>query len=246
MNKLDVIMAPTEQPAYDFQNTTAVVIDVLRAASCICTALANGCTEIIPVAEIDDAWQAAEIFPRPLVLLAGERHGRKINGFDLGNSPKEFQSAVVAGKTIVMTTTNGTRSLLLAQAATRILILSLLNLRSLTNVLRNTEQDIVLVCAGQDKRESLEDTVCAGLLVERLQDQDEQRWQISERAKSAMAQARIHKIDLLAMMQTSPHGEYLNKIGFSDDLEICSRVNAFEVTPIFADGSIRLLTSTTV
>jgi 2-phosphosulfolactate phosphatase len=245
MSKIDVIITPTEQPSYHFENTTAVVIDVLRAASSICTAFANGCTEIIPVAEIEDAWKAAEIFPRPLVLLAGERNGRKISGFDLGNSPKEFQAAVVAGKTIVMTTSHGTRSLLMAAAASRVLILSLLNLRSVTNALRHTEQDIVIVCAGLDKHESLEDTVCAGLLVERLQDLETPPRQITETARTALALARQYKIDLLAMLQASAHGEYLDKIGFSDDLEICSRVNAFDVTPVYEDGSIRSITGKT-
>jgi 2-phosphosulfolactate phosphatase len=237
--KIDVITVPRTLQQRDLENTIVVVIDVLRAASSICTALVNGCSEIIPVADVADAWKAAEIYPRPLVLLAGERNGIKIEGFDLGNSPKEYQRDVVTGKTIVLTTTNGTRALLWAEGATCTLILSLLNLRSVTKYLRTAAHDVLIVCSGQDGEESLEDTVCAGLLVDRLCDLKKDKASITDQARAAMAVSHEHKIDLAAMMYSSPHGAHLQKIGFADDLEICARLNALDVTPIFQNGAIR-------
>jgi len=240
--KIDVFPVPPIAGNLQATNSAAIVIDVLRAASSICTALANGCREIIPVAEPDEAFRMVENFPRPLVLLAGEREGKRINGFDLGNSPKEFQPDVVTGKTIIMTTTNGTRALLWAQDADLVLILSLLNLRSVANFLAATDKDITIICSGQDGAESLEDTVCAGLLVERLQELYSEKPELTDQAQSAMTVANDHKIDLLAMMTAASHGEHLQKIGFADDLEICSRVNALDVVPVFQDGVITAMT----
>ncbi len=239
--KIDVVRDPSSAYQPRLEDSIAVVIDVLRAASTICTALANGCREIIPVAEVADAYDAAAIYPRPLLLFAGERHGRRIDGFDLGNSPKEFQPEVVAGKIIILTTTNGTRALLWAQGAQRTLVLSFLNLHSVISFLSTVDQDVVIICSGQDGEESLEDTVCAGLLVERLQEILKDKLQLTEQARGAAAVDRDHKIDLLAMMIASPHGEHLQKIGYADDLEICSRLNSLDVLPVYTDGAIRLL-----
>jgi 2-phosphosulfolactate phosphatase len=237
---IDVVSVPT-QKRKEWSQHIAVVIDVLRAASSIATALANGCSEIIPVAEVQQAISISEQFPRALLLLAGERNGRRIEGFDLGNSPKEFKSETVAGKTIVMTTTNGTKALLWCEGAEKIYILSLLNLRSVTQSLRNCDKDIVVVCSGQDGEESLEDTVCAGLLIEKLSDLVADQVQLTETAQAARALAQRHKVDLAAMLQHSPHGKTLKHIGFADDLEICSRVNALDVTPVYVDGAIRVM-----
>jgi 2-phosphosulfolactate phosphatase len=237
---IDVVPVPSHQQR-EWTQQVAVVIDVLRAASSIATALANGCSEIIPVAEVQQAFAIAEQVPRALLLLAGERHGRRIEGFDLGNSPKEFKSETVAGKTIVMTTTNGTRALLWCEGAEKIYIMSLLNLRSVTQSLRGLDKDVVIVCSGQDGEESLEDSVCAGLLIEKLCDLFPDQVQLTETAQAARALAQKHKVDLAAMLQQSPHGKVLTHIGFADDLEICSRVNALEVTPVYVDGSIRVM-----
>lgn len=237
---IDVVSVPSPKKK-EWTQQIAIVIDVLRAASSIATALANGCNEIIPVAEAQEAFSFAEQFPRALLLLAGERHGRRIEGFDLGNSPKEFKPETVAGKTIVMTTTNGTRALLWCEGAEKIYILSLLNLRSITQSLRNCDKDIVIVCSGQDGEESLEDTVCAGLLIEKLCDLVPDHVQLTDTAQAARLLAQTHKVDLAAMLQQSPHGKVLKHIGFADDLEICSRVNALDVTPVYVDGAIRVM-----
>ncbi len=236
---IDVVPVPLSTKR-EWTQQVAVVIDVLRAASCMATALANGCSEIIPVAEVQQAVQIAEQVPRAMLLLAGERDGRRIEGFDLGNSPKEFRIDAVAGKTIVMTTTNGTKALLWCEGAEKIYLLSLLNLRSITQALRGMDKDLVIVCSGQDGKETLEDTVCAGLLIEKLFDLAPDRVQLSETAQAARRLAHQHKTDLALMLQQSPHGHYLKHIGFADDLEICSRVNALDVAPVYADGSIRL------
>jgi 2-phosphosulfolactate phosphatase len=175
--KLEVLFTPAEYAtlaARDLRATVCVVFDVLRATSTFATALQNGAKEIIPVAEISEALEIKTT--RPDVLLGGERDGVKIRAaqtggvdFDLGNSPREFTPSKVRGKTIVSTTTNGTRALRACAGAKTILAAAFLNLGDTAEFLRrNPAPDILLICAGTRENAALEDTLAAGALCEIL------------------------------------------------------------------------------
>src|SRR5690554_3052027 len=161
--RIDLAFAVGERDPAEFAGKTVVVIDVLRASSTILTALANGCPEVIPVAEPKEAFALAEKYGRDQVLLGGEREARKIRGFDLGNSPDEYGKEVVAGKKLIFTTTNGAKAFLEAGGAAEILVGAFLNISRVCSYLKKKKREIFLFCAGRKGRLALEDLFCAGI-----------------------------------------------------------------------------------
>src|SRR5437867_5092825 len=170
---IEVLFSPAESSALthrDLGRTTCVVLDILRATTSMMTALANGAEAIIPAGEIPEALAIKE--EKPEVLLAGERNGLRILAdqtggidFDFGNSPREFVAEKVRGKTIVMTTTNGTRALRACAHAETVLIGSFLNLRAIVNwIRRELPPHLILVCSGTHSQATLADTLAAGPL----------------------------------------------------------------------------------
>jgi 2-phosphosulfolactate phosphatase len=173
MKSLEVLFSPAEFEAIkhlDLSATVCVVFDVLRATSSMITALGNRAKEILPVLGIPEAIALRSTHTD--ALLAGEREGLRILegltgsiAFDLGNSPREFQEQVVAGKTIIMTTTNGTRALRACAHANKILVSSFLNLRATVDLLeREPPAHLLLVCSGTNEEAAYEDALCAGPL----------------------------------------------------------------------------------
>jgi 2-phosphosulfolactate phosphatase len=147
-----------------FEGAIAVVLDVLRASTTITHALAAGAASVVPCETVDEARRVAATFPPASVLLGGERGGTRIEGFDLVNSPATYSADVVAGKTVVFTTTNGTRALRHARAARRRLIGCFSNLNGLLDLLIRESSPVHLLCAGTNGRISSEDVLCAGAL----------------------------------------------------------------------------------
>jgi 2-phosphosulfolactate phosphatase len=236
---VDVLFSPKGVKPEDLRDSIVVVIDVLRAATTMATALKNGCAEIIPVENAEKAFALAATLPSRQVLIGGERHGRKVEGFHLGNSPAEYTEDAVSGKTIILTTTNGTRALLLSEKARQILVMALVNLQAVSDVLCRVTTDIVIFCSGTNGEPSLEDTVCAGLLVDRLQTMSAGKIILSGQAQTAMNLAGEHKADLPGMLKTSKHGAYLESIGFGGDLDLCARLDSIAVVPEYQNSSVR-------
>ena len=175
--KIDAILSPAELPAIarrDLQDTACVVFDVLRATSTFVTALHNGAKAVIPVAEITEALALRQ--KQPDILLGGERNGVRIRAaqtggvdFNLGNSPREYTPEKVRGKTIVSTTTNGTRALRACAGAQTVLAASFLNLTATAQFIRQLQPaQIVLVCAGTRENIATEDMLAAGAMCEIL------------------------------------------------------------------------------
>jgi 2-phosphosulfolactate phosphatase len=171
---VSVHLLPSLIPATSLHGRVAVVVDVLRATTVIVRAMAAGCDAVIPCNEIDEARQVAASLPPGKALLAGERDGVPIPGFDLGNSPGDFVPDVCRGRTLVMTTSNGTRAILAASEADRVLICSFANLGATTHALRDANRPIHIVCAGTEGGVSFEDSILAGALV----------WELSLASKS--------------------------------------------------------------
>ena len=170
----------------DLADGAAVVIDLLRASTTICTALAAGATEVTTFLEVADALRAAEAHAgdEPL-MLGGERDGVIIPGFDLGNSPAEYTAQEVFGARVLFATTNGTRALAHARLARRVLVGAIVNLSALVESLQE-EQSVHLLCAGTGGHVTREDQLAAGAIVDALSQHGE--WVLSQPAESVIGE----------------------------------------------------------
>jgi 2-phosphosulfolactate phosphatase len=228
--KIEAILTPAELPALagrDLDGTACVVFDVLRATSTFVTALANGASAIIPVSEISEAVDYRK--KRPDVLLGGERNGVKIRTaegeFDFGNSPREYTPEKVRGRTIVSTTTNGTRALRACAPAKTVLAGSFLNLGATAKFLRDQNfKNVRLVCAGTRENTALEDVLAAGALGEILS-----ATELSDSAQIALATFRQSKGNLAGVISKSENAMRLLAIpDLRDDVEFCLQRDVFD------------------
>lgn len=218
---------------------TVVVVDVLRASTTICAALKNGAKEIIPVVTLETATKIASNLFDGQFLLGGERQGKIIDGFDLGNSPAEYSSEKVDTKSIVFSTTNGTAAIHRSRYAERVLIGGFVNLDLLVqNLTSNLPADLVIVCAGKENVFCIEDALCAGAIITKLTEQNPQieifLTDAGRTSKSIWEQ--LHK-NLKHEIRYSDHGKYLSSIGLESDVELCASLNEFPVLPYLKDGS---------
>jgi 2-phosphosulfolactate phosphatase len=240
MRSLDVLFSPAEFEALkhrELSATVCVVFDVLRATSTMVTALHNGAKEILPVVGIPEA--LAIRLENAEALLAGEREGLLIPmeltggvAFDLGNSPREFQNEVVRGKSIIMTTTNGTRALRACGHAKRILVSSFLNLHATMDFLEKEDPaHLILVCSGTKQEAAYEDTLCAGALCDLLSS----KWGQDGASDSALIARKLFcqdKADLLAAVSQSRNGRrLLSRSELSEDVQFCVQRDVSTIVP---------------
>ena len=240
MNKLETLFTPEEIKNTELAGKLVVIIDVLRASSTIVTALANGCRGLIPILSPDKAKKKAQEFQNERVLLGGEREGIKIEGFDLGNSPREYKRELAKGKTIIFSTTNGVKTLEMVKGAHRIIIGSFLNLQAVCDYCTNYKGDISIICAGRKGKFSLEDTACAGMMINSLKDVfpgDHQ--EIDANLTAQLLYVKFGN-NILEILRKSQHGRYLESIGLGEDLKFCSQMDLFHIVPIFRDGIISI------
>jgi 2-phosphosulfolactate phosphatase len=227
----------------ELSGSTVVVIDLLRATSTICQALASGAREVVPFLEIDDALAAAKSAGRADVVLGGERRGGKIPGFDVGNSPAEYTSEIVGGKRVFITTTNGTRAMHHARLASRVVLGSFLNLSAVVASIKD-EPSVNILCAGTDGSETEEDILAAGAIVHSLCYADA-TWlshDINEAAtmagtawsllntKSRVASRPIRDELALALRDTAG-GRNLIGIGLDQDIVDCAQIDRCGIVP---------------
>jgi 2-phosphosulfolactate phosphatase len=248
---IEVLFAPAEFTALkqrDLRATQCVVFDILRATSSMVTALASGATAVIPVAEISEALTLRE--QQPELLLAGERDGVRIQShltggllFDLGNSPREFTPALVQGRRIAMTTTNGTRALRACAHARRVLIGALLNLRATAELLlREAPGQLLLVCSGTHDQAAYEDVLGAGALCDLLWP----HYGSGTVADSAVMARRLYHLareDLAAGLAESRNGRRLLAVpALRDDVPFCAQRDVLQIVAgMGEDGSVMLL-----
>jgi 2-phosphosulfolactate phosphatase len=219
---------------------TVVVIDVLRAATTIATALANGAKEIIPVTTVERAVKISGSLFGDHILRGGERNGKTIEGFDLGNSPAEYTSAKVDGKAIIYSTTNGSGAIDRARYGRDVVVCSFVNLGAVTRFLRAGGTDFVILCSGNNGRFSMEDSVCAGMLLSRLGEEEGLDLRLSDAAQAALVLFKTFGRSILKMLRSSEHGQYLTQIGFGADLDVCASVDSLEVLPFLSGNVVRL------
>ena len=228
---IDVVFTPDLLPFSDLTGKTVVVADILRATTTITFAVANGATAITPVLTPEDAFRLAA--NQPNTLIGGERGGMKVDGFDLGNSPREYTQAVVSDRQIVLTTTNGTRTLQACRAAEQVLVGSFFNLSAIVDQLAQVEGELVIACSGREGGFCTEDTVFAGACVAAFADT-----QLTDAAETAKILYQTHRDDLFGMLRNCYHGRSLARIGLEEDLEFCAQMDLVDVVPRLVDGRI--------
>jgi 2-phosphosulfolactate phosphatase len=212
----------------DLFGRTVVVIDVLRACTVICAAFAAGCREVIPVNSIGDGSTLLGNLDRDVVLLAGERDGYRVEGFDLGNSPLEFTEDVVSKKTIILASTNGSKAMVLGSSGKSMLAASFVNVSAAVDKVAYLDEDTAIVCSGKKSRFSLEDAVCGGMIISRLGNRVEVA---NDAAIVAKTLYETHKDDIVSLLRTCDHGRYLSSIGFADDIDFAARIDTIGVLP---------------
>jgi 2-phosphosulfolactate phosphatase len=214
----------------EVRSKTVVVIDVLRASSSMVTALVNGAKGIIPVEDMSAASKIAANLDAKNVILCGEKDGYKIDGFQLGNSPMEYSKETVEGRTLILNTTNGTKAVSRASLANRIFIGCFLNAGAVVEQLHSTDDDIILICAGWKTRLSLEDMLCAGLIVDRLNggffDED-----ASDGAKIAHLLYKKYEHNIELAVRQSSHARRLDGIAHPNDISYCSQIDIISIVP---------------
>jgi len=240
MNNLETLFIPEEIKNIELASKLVVMIDVLRASSTIVTALANGCRGFIPILSPDQVKEKAQQFEKERVILGGEREGIKIRGFDLGNSPREYKKEVVKDKTIIFSTTNGVKTLEMVKSAYEIIIGSFLNLQAVCDYCTNYQGDILIICAGRESKFSLEDTACAGMIINSLRDVFPVACQEEDANLAAQLIYEEFGNNILEILRKSQHGRYLESIGLGEDLKFCSQLDFFHIVPIFRDGIISI------
>ena len=232
---IEVCFTPDEYQSKDYEKFTAVVIDVLRATTSIATAFSNGCQQIVPVEQVEQAFQTKEqLYPE--AILAGERKGLLISGFNLGNSPLEYARDTVQDKTIIMTTTNGTVALNKAASAQKVYAAAFVNAKAVCFKLIAEGRPVVILCAGTDGRFSMEDALCAGLIADRLKD----HYHLSDKALAVQAMYEAYKSNLVARVAQSSHALYLAELGFAEDVKLCLQQDVLDVAPVFANGILTI------
>ncbi len=250
--KLNVYALPILVTEEELAGKTVAVIDVLRASTTICWALESGAEEVIVCQEVEEAQRIAGEFPPGEVVLGGEREGLPIEGFDLGNSPEEYNPVAVSGKSVVFTTTNGTKALQQCRQAARVLIASFVNASAVYRELVDLDE-VHIVCAGTRGQYGRDDILMAGLLVERLDRCGAGRYEMNVQAITAKENwtssfavpyvigAEPMEPELLAAeLRRSEPGRRLTAIGCQQDILAASMVDRFSVVPQLDPKTMRI------
>jgi 2-phosphosulfolactate phosphatase len=235
---VQLYLTPIPSAQIEISDKIVVVIDVLRCTTCISAALMVGARGVIPTpspGEAVDMW--TRIGPDK-AILAGERQGIKIENFQLGNSPLEFTADVVAGKHVVMTTSNGTAAFLQAAGAALTLSCSLTNISRVVDRIAADERDLVITCAGLGGQFSIEDTICGGMLLHLLTTDKKPKLTINDAGSLALLLYRSNKNALRQTIAQGEHGRYLSQIGFAADVTAAAVTDSMPVLPILKAGQL--------
>jgi len=238
--KLDVLFSPVQADELFFTGKTTVVIDVLRASSTIITALTNGAKEVVPVGTVEFAVKVSGGIFGGQTLLGGERNTKKIEGFALGNSPSEYTEEIVSGKSIVFYSTNGSRAIVKAKYSANLFICSFNNLKALAKHLKKLNEDVIILCSGNNNFFNLEDSVCAGMLISELIGESKKN-ELADASISAMTLFKSFGKNIFKMLAETDHGRLLINNGFEEDLKACAELDNSGVIPFYAGNVLKVL-----
>ena len=237
--EIDIQFVPSPSGPDILSNRAVVVIDVLRATSVMVHALSQGASEIIPVATVEEAFQMANSFSPGTTLLGGERGSKRIPGFDLGNSPREYVSEKVNGKRLILTTTNGTKAFCFVSSGEEVMVGSFLNIRATAQKCFGLDRDLLLFPSGDKGNFSLEDTVCGGMLIDLILGKMGKPIALTDASRAAHILYQRFKANLVEALRHSNHGKDLIDLGLGDDLPYCAQTDITDIVPIYRDGVIK-------
>lgn len=231
--RIEVCFTPGEYAYYKDEFEIVVVIDVLRATSAICAAFDNGIESIIPVPTVEEAWE----YKQKGYLAGAERKGQIVEGFDFGNSPFSYMKEEFRGKEVVLTTTNGTKSLDVAKDAEIVVVGSFLNFTALSKWLYEQDKNVLCLCSGWQDKFNLEDTICAGAISDYL---------ISTGYYTAIEDSSIAakylflsaKDNYFGYLKSSSHRRRLKNLHLNEDIKYCLTPDQTDVIPILKDGKL--------
>ena len=233
LNRVEVCFAPCDFHQYEDGFNLIVVIDVLRATSAICTAIEHGVKGIIPVATLEEARE----YQKQGYTVAAERNGEVVDGFDIGNSPYTYMKPELKGKTIALTTTNGTKAIRIAEQKKTVVIGSLNNLESLCEWLVKQKRDVLILASGWKDKFNLEDTICGGAITDMLLESG----QFTSSEDSSVAAKFIYrsaKENMFAYLKASSHRRRLRALDLNADVSYCLTPNNVKAIPILKDGML--------
>jgi len=239
--KLDVVFTPAGLAFNEVQGRTVFVIDILRAGTTICAALLHGARAVVPVADTEEALRLAQTLGTDETVLAGERGCVRIPGFALGNSPAEVTPELVRGKTVIMTTTNGTSALLAVAQAATVYVAGAANFTLAGARAREAWEQgegILILCAGREKNFALDDAYTAGRLVEAATGGGRGRKGLNDAALAALDLVRRYGRRWERPLLASSAGRTLTSLGMKADVVECARVDAYPVLAQFADRRV--------
>ncbi len=244
MKRIDILLTQSLiQDDLGLKDKNVIILDVLRATTTMTIALVNGAKEVIPTENIATAVRVAKGSKNS--LLCGERNGKVVDGFNLGNSPLEYTPEVVKDKSLIFSTTNGTLAIIKSKFAKNCVLCSFVNISAIVDYVNSIDEDFTIICSGKLNDFCLEDAVCAGMLLSKLNAGRNLELRDSEIAALnlcndlAMLLNVPSKEKILRLFHSSEHGKYLTSIGLEDDLEISSRLDSYPVIPIFRNGVVK-------
>ena len=232
-NRIEVCYSPREFQLYEKDFELIVVIDVLRATSAICTALEHGVARILPVATIEEA----RAWKNKGYIAAAERNGEIVEGFNLGNSPIAYinRSEEFKGKTVVLSTTNGTKAIDIAKEKNTVVIGALNNLQALCEWLLGEKRDVLVLASGWKQKFNLEDTICGGAIADFLIESG----QFTATEDSTVAAKFIYRSardNIFSFLRASSHRRRLHRLNLNEDVKYCLTPNNLTTIPILIDG----------
>lgn len=234
--KVDIIISADDIKEKKILNKSVVVIDMLRATSVIVTAINNGCEGVIPVLTVEEAVKIAEKH-REKYILGGERNALKIQGFDFSNSPLEYNQDKVKGKTLIMTTSNGTRAIKASVKAKNIIIAAMINAEAVVQKLTHYNKDVVIINAGTNGEFSIDDFICSGYIISILKKENEIR--LSDIATTSLYIYEKNR-DIKSFIKYANHYKKIKELGLLKDLEYCCQKNIIDKVPEYSDRMITI------
>ena len=234
--KVDIIISADDIIESKIEDKIVVVIDMFRATSVIVTALNNGCREVVPYLTIEETLEHAGKLNRQDYILGGERRAVKIEGFDLSNSPIEYKKNVVENKTVLMTTTNGTRTLTKSTNAKTILIAAMINAKAVAEKLLEINEDVVIINAGTNGNFSMDDYICSGYIINEMLNVNN-KIQLTDIARTANIIYEANT-DIISYVKEASHYSVMKSLELDEDIQYCMKKSIIDIVPEYKDKKI--------
>jgi len=235
---IELYLTPLPLAEADIEDKTVVVIDVLRFSTSACAALMAGAKGVIPIEESGEAAELRAKLGINSTVLAGERGGKRIDNFDLGNSPAEFTKETVGGRFVVMTTTNGSAMFKKTGKAWQVFAGALVNASRIVEKIKENSKDLVIACSGNRGNFSIEDTLCGGLIIERLFSNGASGHKLNDAASMALQLYHNNSDSLYETIEKGEHARFLSGIGFKDDIGTATAVDSMPIRPVLNNGRL--------